>query len=238
MPALERPIGAPPIPDDDNDDAELRPTLDDEDRAAALQEFGACLGGAARSYCGQLPAYPPQLLLPWTLFAANAQLRAASGAPAACHVLAGLAKAELLSACTLSRSASPSGLGPEGSFTLYNVLGVWLGLVQVLAVHLLTVGGLTSLEGGLSLARDACGALLLAYTLLWTMTVCKEKALMRGALLVMLCCLTVDLFALCTGHLLAAPFFLVKALCDALMLLNGYWLHQDVAGLGGGSFMM
>lgn len=176
-----------------------------------------------KGFFSKFQEYSLKLLMPWTLITANAAIMDAPDVKSKALAFVDIAKAEIISVFTLTRSVAPAE-----SFTLYNVVGLWIGIAESL-IYAIFGGSLLSLiwNGGVAFA--------LAYTLFWTMTISKEKPLMFYSLILMILYVAFNVYMGITKllYIIPAVLYFVKALCDALMLVNGYWLYKDVIGPNG-----
>jgi len=176
-----------------------------------------------KGFFGKFQEYSIKLLMPWTLITSNAAIMDAPDVKSKALAFVDVAKAEIISVFTLTRSVAPAE-----SFTLYNVVGLWIGIAE--SVTYAVFGG--SL---LSLVWNGAVAFALAYTLFWTMTVVKEKSFMFYSLVLMILYVAFNVYMGITKlvYIVPAMLYFAKGLCDALMLVNGYWLYKDVIGPDG-----
>ena len=169
-------------------------------------------------YFSHFKQYAVEMMMPWTLFAADEQIIAAPDVKSKALVLVGKAIEEVKSTLAMTRSADV-----KASFIFYNVLGFWLGM-SVSLVFALFGMGLVSLiwNGGISF--------ILAYTLYWTMTCVRTKPFMFYSLCAIALYVAFNVYMGLQKLLLVLPaaLYFGKALCDVLLLINGYPLYKDL----------
>lgn len=129
------------------------------------------------------------------------------------------AKAEIISTLKLQPAS------PDAGFVLWNVIALLLGIAESFIFAALG-------NGYFSLLWNGALGYFVAYTLYWTMTCIKDKAYMFYSLIFV--CLYIA-FNVMMGlrtliFVVPAALYFAKALCDVLMLINGFQLYKGVAG--------
>ena len=168
--------------------------------------------------------YLMELLMPWTLIQSNTVMMEAPSVKEKVMVLGMQAKEEIMTTVTLAPPPDP-----RKNFITYNALGFWLGILEVLFGALF--GG-----GLLPLAWNGGVGFIVAYTLYWTMTCSNSLPYAKTAMFGSLCFIALYiLFNLYMGYktllyIVPACMYFGKALCDVLMIINGYHLYRPVAG--------
>jgi hypothetical protein len=187
-------------------------------KAAALAIFEKA---KAEGFFSHFTEYNTELLMPWTMLTSNEDFMGKPDLKEKGLYLFNALVTEIKAALTLSPAT------PEPSFKLYNVLGFWIGVAESV---IFSIFG----HGLLSLAWNGGMGYVLAYTLFWTMTCAGNAKYMFYAL-----CLIVlyVLFNVYMGlktliFVLPSALYFSKAVCDALMLVNGYVLYKKVIGDG------
>ena len=130
------------------------------------------------------------------------------------------AKEEIMTTLTLAPPPDP-----RKKFITYNALGFWLGIVETLFD-----------SSKLGIAWNGVVGFIVAYTLYWTMTCSNSLPYAKTAMFGSLCFIALYiLFNLYMGYktllyIVPACMYFGKALCDVLMIINGYHLYKPVAG--------
>lgn len=121
-----------------------------------------------------------------------------------------------------------SPANPTNGFILYNVLGFWLGVTESLLYAVLG-------HGLLSLVWNGAFGYAIAYTLYWAVTCSQEKPYMfySGIFLGLYVVFNVFMALQTLLYVVPPTLYLGKALCDVLMLVNGFKLYKDVIGPDG-----
>ena len=119
----------------------------------------------------------------------------------------------------------------KSSFILYNTLGFWLGVTESV---------LGAVFGGslFSLAWNGGVAFAVAYTLYWTMTCSGLVPAMKYSLIFIALYILFNVYMALNTLIFVVPacLYFGKALCDVLMIVNGYHLLTDVLGPEGNPF--
>ena len=166
------------------------------------------------------PEYVMELLTPWKLVMSDEAITGAESIKDKALVLADKAKTEIVSTVTLTRSTDA-----RKSFILYNVLAFWFGVFESLVAAMFGAGFISLVwNGGISF--------FVAYTLYWTMTCTGQKPFMFYSMCFVLLYTAFNIYMGLQYLIFVVPglLYFAKALCDVLMLINGYWLYKDVIG--------
>jgi hypothetical protein len=165
--------------------------------------------------------YTQELLMPWTLITTDEGLQSQPDVQGKAMYLLNNLKTEVIAASTLSPAT------PEPSFKMYNVIGFWLGVFESLIFAFFG-------HGFLSLAWNGALGFAIAYTLFWTMTCFKQQKFMFYSLILIALYVLFNVYMGMKTLIFVVPsaLYFGKALCDALMLVNGFVLYKAVVGDG------
>ena len=186
-------------------------------KEAAEKVFAEAAKGGFFSH---FKVYLMELLMPWRLIASNTVLMEAPGVKEKAIVFGLQAKEEIMTTLTLAPPPDP-----RKKFITYNALGFWLGIVETLFV-----------VEKFAIAWNGVVGFIVAYTLYWTMTCSNSLPYAKTAMFGSLCFIALYiLFNLYMGYktllyIVPACMYFGKALCDVLMIINGYHLYKPVAG--------
>jgi len=180
---------------------------------------------AEAGFFSHFKEYSMELLLPYMLVTSNTALMEAPSVKEKAMVFYSQAKDEIMSTLTLTPPATPAK-----SFITYNVLGFWLGVFESLFFGVILGHGFISLiwNGGVSFC--------VAYTLYWTMTCANALPYAKNVMFFSLVFIALYVgFNVYMGiskllFIVPAVLYFAKALCDTLLLVNGYHLYKAVAG--------
>merc|ERR1711871_1316247 len=187
-------------------------------QAKATEAFGNL---QSAGFFDHIKEYGLELLTPWTVITSNEELMGPKEPKEKALYVWGLLLAELKAAFTLSPAT------PENSFKFYNVIGLWIGIFESLIFSLLG-------HGLFSLIWNGGIGFLLAYTMFFTMIISKTpKYMFYGLCLIALYVLFNVYMGMKTLlFVVPAALYFTKALCDLLMLVNGFVLYKQVIGDG------
>lgn len=184
-------------------------------KAKATEAYEAAM---SMGFFSHFTEYSFELLTPWKLLTSDEGFMSAPTAKEKALYFFEKAKAEVLATITLV-----PGPNPSGTFIIYNVLGFYLGIFESL---------LGALFGGhiISLVWNGGVAFFVAYTLYWTMTCSKVAPLMKYSMVFIALYILFNVYMALQTLIFVIPacLYLGKALCDVLMLINGYHMLKTV----------
>jgi len=164
----------------------------------------------AEGFFSHYMEYNKHLLMPWSMF----QEVQASG-----HLNAEGLKEEAMKYLTLSPT------NPAGNFVLFNILALWVGVLESVIFGLFG-------HGFFSLVWNGAVAYCVAYTLYWVVTKTQNVTYMKYALgfIALYIAFNVYMGVSTLLFVLPAALYFTKAGIDLLMLISAYSIFKPLNG--------